>query len=710
MSKSSEFDNAVEINGPYEQWVFGHGAPYSRAQDDAIYGLVGMAEFPAPTTLCTLSSSISLGDLPVNLPVNMPLNMGEGSPVLSPAIATNLQSLSSAFWPIIVTHKLEHISGKTSSKKPNDDNSNRAGLRFQFPILAQKINQNFDPSSAIMARPQLKEKLKGKKLIIVGVIDDGLPFAHDNFCNHEGQSRIEHFWMQAAEGQTATAAVPYGRELNREQIDSFRTKHRLPSGCVDEDSLYADPTIGAITDGTDIGRNILQNYTHGAHVMDTAAGFNVDDLGVEHADQVRIIGVQLPRTALEDTSGFGKDAFILSAVHYVLGRAKLTAEAYGATNISVMINISLGISGGPKNGNHQLERAIDEAVEQFSATPLGDVKVYLAAGNNFDSQLYGETKLPKRGKHFDVPWRIQPNDRTSSYLEIWFDGSEGETLRGLSKQLRFKIKAPNGQTLKLKKKHPAGKYTTIYSQALKRRSDSAIIGQLSLDQYRGGLWRMMLILAPTEHEQGPHRPAAPTAEAGLWTVRIKRRKNAKKTAIHKQKIRCAIQRDEDPAGTNNGGRQSFFDFPDYNAYDAKGRRIARPHSFITGFGSINGWATHSAQSSMRHRIAIAGFTASRTDGNPLQVAEPALYSGAQALDRPPIDGAAMSNRSILRLGISGAGTRSGARNILVGTSAAAPHFLRSVVLRKLGVLDGSLTKPSQNPRLGKVSTWARTPL
>lgn len=703
MSKSSEFDNAFQVNGPYETWVFGHGAPYSRAADNAIYGLVGMAEFTKPTTLSTLSSNVTIGDHRIN--------MGEGEAFLSPAIATDPKQLKSAFWPIIVANKAE----KKASLKTQQKSKNNAALRFHYPILAQKINKMFDPGSAMMTRPALKNKLKDKKLIIIGVIDDGLPFAHDHFCNREGHSRIEHFWLQAAQGQKGMAAIPYGREFNRDQIDGFRAKHRLPSGRIDEDGLYADPAIGAITDGPDIGRNIFQNYTHGAHVMDTAAGFSADDLGSENADQIRIIGVQLPRTSLEDTSGFGKDAFILSAVHYVLGRAKLTAEAYGAEDVSVLINISLGISGGPKNGNHQLERAIDEAVAQFSAKPLGDVKVYLAAGNNFDSQLYGEKKLPKRGKSFELPWRIQPNDRTSSYLEVWLDGSEGETLKSLSKQLAFKIRAPNGTRIKLKKKVSSAKNAEMHIQALKRPCDGAIVGQFSLDKYRGDLWRMMLILAPTEHEEGPERAAAPTAEAGIWNIRIKRHRRAKKTAMHKQKIRCAIQRDEDPAGTNNGGRQSIFDFADYKPYDAKGRRLAQPHSFITGFGSINGWATHGAKQSAKHRLSIAGFTAKHTldsdaaSGVSIQVEEPATYSGAQAMDRHPVDGAAIANRSVLLAGVRGAGTRSGATTVLVGTSAAAPCFVRSVVLRKLGVIDGSLTKPSQNPRLGKVTTFTRIP-
>lgn len=708
MSKSLEFDNAIRVNGPYERWVFGEGASYSRAHDDAVYGLVGMAEFNQPTKLSSLSSSVNISGLHVNL--------GEGQPTLSPAIATDPQSFKSAFFPIIFSNKVEKATAKLSSKSHNNCKDNIAALRFHYPIAAQKINHAFDPSCATMDAPPLKKALKGKKLVIVGIIDDGLPFAHDNFCNHKGQSRIEHFWLQAANGQKAVAAVPYGRELNREQIDGFRAKHRLSSGRVDEDSLYADPAIGAIADDPDIGRNIFQSYTHGAHVMDTAAGFNEGDLGCGSADQVRIIGVQLPRTSLEDTSGFGKDAFILSAVHYVLGRAKLTAAAYGAKDVSVLINISLGISGGPKNGNHQLERAIDEAVEQYSRKPLGDrfgdVKVYLAAGNNFDSQLYGEVKLPKRGKRFDLPWRVQPNDRTSSYLEIWFDGSEGETLRSLSKQLTFKITSPNGKVLKLKKKFATAKDQDIFSQVLKCSSDNAIIGQFSLDQYRGDIWRMMLILAPTEHEESPERAAAPVAEAGIWTVSIKRHKNAKKTKMHKRKMRCAIQRDEDPAGTNNGGRQSFFDFADYQPYNSKGRRLAQPHAFITGFGSINGWATHSAESSAKHRLSIAGFTAKQqrySESVSIEVDEPASYSGAQARDRPPIDRAAISNRSVLLAGVRGAGTRSGATNILIGTSAAAPCFVRSVILRKLGVIDDSFTQPSHNARLGQVTTLTRMP-
>ena len=42
-------------------------------------------------------------------------------------------------------------------------------------------------------------------------------------------------------------------------------------------------------------------------------------------EEIRIIAVQLPNTIALDTSGFGKDMYMLSAFHYIFHRADIIA-------------------------------------------------------------------------------------------------------------------------------------------------------------------------------------------------------------------------------------------------------------------------------------------------------------------------------------------------------------------------------------------------
>ncbi len=67
--------------------------------------------------------------------------------------------------------------------------------------------------------------------------------------------------------------------------------------------------------------------THGSHVLLAAAGKG-NDMSPSQTDLMRVIGVQLPPAVTLDTTGFGKDAFILNALDYIYLCAEEIAEAY----------------------------------------------------------------------------------------------------------------------------------------------------------------------------------------------------------------------------------------------------------------------------------------------------------------------------------------------------------------------------------------------
>jgi hypothetical protein len=107
----------------------------------------------------------------------------------------------------------------------------------------------------ILATPAVLPTRANSRLgegVVLGIIDYGCDFAHRNFRNSNGTTRIEALWDQSP-GLQAMGDVQYGRVYSKSAIDSA-LKSKQPY-----DVLGYDP------DPARLGM-------HGTHVMDIAAG------------------------------------------------------------------------------------------------------------------------------------------------------------------------------------------------------------------------------------------------------------------------------------------------------------------------------------------------------------------------------------------------------------------------------------------------------
>src|SRR5262249_53551548 len=147
----------------------------------------------------------------------------------------------------------------------------------------------------------------------------------------------------------------------------------------DEDMLYEEAGANAELDY--FASLIKRHATHGAHVMDLATGY-----APEHEkcppEEIRIIAVQLPNSVTVDTSSFGKDMYMLSALHYIFDRADIIAKGYNVDKLRLVINFSYGYSGGRHDGETELEAAINELVE-LRRKCTGPTALVLPSGNTF---------------------------------------------------------------------------------------------------------------------------------------------------------------------------------------------------------------------------------------------------------------------------------------------------------------------------------------
>ncbi|MDV7141800.1 hypothetical protein R3X27_03795 [Tropicimonas sp. TH_r6] len=610
--------------GPYERWVFSEelGRPYA---------------FPAIRQAEARHMAAILE--------------GDGDPAQMTGVTPRLPPL----WP---SHQAGHAvtpfvfrDESTATLSPDRalakrlDTLARPGLsprvRLNMPLSPESWVETYAPETSA---PKWRRPAKTPKAIL-GVIDDGLPFAHRAFLGSDGESRISHLWLQSARALDRDR-VPVGREITNGEIDILRAKY-----APDERRLYR--AIGAIDgDMPEIGRLLDHHATHGGHILGLAGGNDarLPDLLLD--DEIQIVAVQLPNTVAWDTSGFGKEMFMLSALHYIFARAgEIARDCGGEGELPLVVNFSYGWSAGRHDGQSEMEAAIQQMLERRRERQPSTA-VVMPTGNTFESDMHARIGPDDMEEGVArIAWRLQPDDRTSSYLEIWLP--EGVDPQGW----QVRVIPPPG-TAELSgcaidisadpELDPVGDPRRF----VELEQDGRNLGQLSVDFHRGSRWRAVIAMIPTA-ETGTGR----RLPSGLWTIEIDPGTGTPIGA--EEALYLWLQRDDDPRALGMGGRQSHLE---------------GPSGIVRGFGCLS--AICSAPAATR----VAGLRGG--------LGCPAPYSSGGGVDHlsdgPVPWGAqpsltALSDQGLARPGLPSLGSVSGSGARLVGTSAAAALASRWMV-------------------------------
>jgi len=698
MSEAGEPDrpHGGEYVGPYERWVYDVGRNYTLpgfgADPLGFFGALVEAPADAVPIQPTAPGTLMHGDdrLKVHLPILWPAQStprrfypmiletepGDKAPQ---RLLAGLSGVTRTLWGPPRQEIPASSDGEPSPGPPPP----RPYFRLNLPIAPRTMHGAPDEMPDCDWTPAQHLPPEPGKLVVVAVIDDDIAFAHHHFRAADGsapggappvpRSRVEFCWLQSASSDR-DQPVLFGRELVRSQIEGLIARHGR-----DEDALYRtvhDTPRSAVRSG--------RIATHGSAVLDLAAGFSPRHDGVADCEAIRIIAVELPDTAGWDTSGIGKEMFILSALHYILERTDRIARGYGCADdgVHLLINFSHGFSGGPHDGSSQLEAAISELVTQRRRrSPKVRTELIVPSGNMHLSRLHGvipaDNLRAAQTAHagFTIGWRRQPNDRTSSYLELWFDTAFGN-VDGVT----VTIAAP--QTSTPVELEPPRQGAPEYGDLMEYLSidrDGKTIGMASFDHHRGKQWRVLVALAPTE----PERRGLACAPAGTWKVAIKWPGMPEATGS----VRCYVQRDEERDDRNTGARQSWLEDQEDQRYDATGKLSQEdtPDAFLRRYGALNGLATGP------ETLVIGGYT---QIGN-----RAAVYSSAGAQSAASgspgwgkqVSASAVSEHSTAEPGIVAAGSRSGSFATISGTSATAPQIVRAVALKLLASDPGDVT-------------------
>lgn len=543
----------------------------------------------------------------------------------------------------------------------------------------------------------------GDRAVIIGVIDDAINIAHRRFQMADGCSRVDFAWIQDADAM-ANPTVPFGREWTNTDIsDVIRRYDGDDDRCMAALQLIGDPSRSYRPSP------LRLRSSHGTHVADLAAGYGDD--AAEAIDR-RLVTVQLPALASQDTSGASLIASVVAAADYIFSRAQLISEAYGRA-IPVILNFSYGLRGGPRNGLHVLERSLRGHAKQYIkemndeyGTDDAVAEVVMPAGNAHLMRTHATTPprdvATEPARTLDVQSRIQPEDRTSTYVEFWVPADVGKV------NLRIRRPGRNTADELVFDNLTAGHLPNEDDQrafVLARPQDPdadeiepdprTVIARVKIDepndapsdpQFRptGPHWRILVAIAPTLLLD-KDRLAAPH---GLWEFSL-----SVATLPEGGRILAWIQRDEAVSGFGLRGRQAYFEddvYEDRHRFDRLGdvavSALDASPSVVRRDGTISGIATNPLIHWPTGKTDRAERADVKPDDKPLLVVggyqwrskAGTVYSaaGSDRIEWPLVMAPTDTSRALP--GILASGSRSETRVAVNGTSIAAPQVVRSL--------------------------------
>ncbi len=163
--------------------------------------------------------------------------------------------------------------------------------------------------------------------VIVGVVDTGIDYMHQDFVTSGNASRILSIWDQTITSHAVTGPFPSGYSYGAE---------------------YSNATLTTKVQGGVITVNTSDTDGHGTHVASIAAGDGSATNGVLVAGTFQGMAPAADLVIVK-TSFDTND--VVDAVNYIVAKA-------AAANKRVVINLSLGLQLGPHDGTSAFESAI----------------------------------------------------------------------------------------------------------------------------------------------------------------------------------------------------------------------------------------------------------------------------------------------------------------------------------------------------------------
>ncbi|MBN8500725.1 MAG: S8 family peptidase, partial [Sphingomonadales bacterium] len=227
---------------------------------------------------------------------------------------------------------------------------------------------------------------------VVAVIDWGLDFAHPDFRDAQGHSRLLALWDQRAADRPAPYG--YGRIHTRSAINQA-LREADPFAALG----YAPSTSGA--------------PSHGTHVLGIAAGNGQAGGPLGIAPEADLLFVHLGPGA----GDLGNSIDLLEAIDFAVRTAG---------SRPLVINMSLGRHAGPHDGTLLIERAIDWLIVNRPGTA-----VVQSTGNYYARNVHMAGRL-REARTARLPFSLPRADRTEATVELWYPRADRFVARAIA--------------------------------------------------------------------------------------------------------------------------------------------------------------------------------------------------------------------------------------------------------------------------------------
>ena len=544
--------------------------------------------------------------------------------------------------------------------------------------------------------------------VLIGVIDDGCPFAASQLLGSPTggpSTRVLAIWDQDTTRQstqfpdaagnscvfgTTPAGFAYGLEYLRDSetsaaaaalgkprqlgLDEWIALHLTPTGSIDEDGCYRDAEF----------KRLALRQLHGSHVMDVFAGRIPTSSrmgptgpgqdrrdppswqpGNDAAGEADMVFVQFPESCINDSTGVWLKGYVIDAIRYIMSHADPTKIS------NVVINVSYGPTTGPHDGTADLEVALASLVSHYdgiSNKPRLDI--VLAAGNSY--LLEGHVAFEgQRTQPTSVAWiwRLSPDNPVLCFSEIWMSARDAAGVN-------VTLTSPGGV------QYGAATPTSVASVGGPYPSGASV------------MWRLEVGPTVARQKSGPPLVYA-VAEHGDWKIQV--------TGLRKgAKLDAYVARTDPNLSTRTGAKRSYFVDPNWEQTVAASANcsyvngeFSKAGSLVHRRGTLNGIATD-----QRSGVHVAGgFIVSNRRRSRYSSAGPARASVPPHRQGP--DFLLPCDDSCVLEGIRAGGNRTGVVFRLIGTSTAAPQLARWITRPALPMATDIPATPSEIEKRGR---------
>lgn len=349
-------------------------------------------------------------------------------------------------------------------------------LYAELPVFVYTSVELGRGASCISNRPTapyVPSNLSGKG-VLVGIVDSGIDYAHPDFRNEDGTTRIVALWDQSSSFGMPPKGYPLGTLFSKEQID-LALKEEVVS---EQRRIVPEVDLSG----------------HGTHVAGIACGngraSNGKYRGVAYESELLVVKLAEVRSEMTAVSGTAR---LMEAIDFCIRFAM-------ERNQPLALNLSYGTNEGAHNGKSLLETYINTVVRMAKCV------ICVGTGNEGVGRKHAGGVLKNR-ETIELEFAIEGTEK-SLELELWknypdeflveiespsgtivsFPYGEGERVTAFGSSFLY---SAFGKTVRLREAEVEGFWSTptIYQNLVEFRLSITAFGE----RLGIGIWKIRLI-------------------------------------------------------------------------------------------------------------------------------------------------------------------------------------------------------------------------